>query len=332
MLSQKTISKTNFSASAIGFGCMGISEFYGETNLSEAKNTIEKAIELGVNHFDTADVYGFGHNEEFLNQVLKPYLNKITIASKFGIVRDKNDPAKRGLDNSKKYIKQACENSLKRLGVEAIDLYYLHRYDNVTTVEEIIDTLSELVKEGKIKYIGLSEVDSNFIEAANKIHQITAVQMEYSLWTNFPEQEIIPLCKKLGIGFVAYSPLGRGFLTGQLSNIDKLDSNDYRLTLPRFQNENLQHNLKLVTEIEKIAKNKQCTPAQVALSYVIGREDNIIAIPGMRRLKYLEDNVKSTKFMLSEAEVMAIKDLVTAIGVAGTRYAQSSMDSYKFKQ
>ena len=240
--------------SRIGLGCMGMSEFYGEIDEKESAATLEKAVHLGVTHFDTADMYGTGSNEELVGKALKPYRDQVFIATKFGIVRDPNNPAARGLNGTPAYVKNSCENSLKRLGIDTIDLYYLHRLDPNTPIEETVEAMAGLVKEGKVKYIGLSEANANIIRRAQTIHPIAAVQTEYSLWSRGPEKEIIPLCKELNICFVAYSPLGRGFLSGKIKSSGDFDSIDWRPQFPRFHQENITHNLKVIDVLESFAK------------------------------------------------------------------------------
>jgi aryl-alcohol dehydrogenase-like predicted oxidoreductase len=321
----KPLGSEGLTASQIGLGCMGMSDFYGPLNNEESIKTIHKAYDLGVTFFDTADMYGPYKNEILVGKAIKPFRNKITLATKFGILRDPANPKARGVNGKPEYVRSACEASLKRLDVEVIDLYYLHRKDPQTPIEETIGAMADLVKEGKVKGIGVSEVNAETLQKANDTFPLSALQSEYSLWTREPEDEMIPLCKKLGIAFVAYSPLGRGFLTGQIKSFEDLDEDDFRRTSPRFTGENFNKNLELVKKIEAIAKEKNCTPSQLALAWVMAQEDFIFPIPGTKRVKYLEENVKATEIKLSENDLKEIEDVFPKNAASGMRYTEAGM-------
>lgn len=321
----KPLGSQGLTASQIGLGCMGMSEFYGEQNDAESIKTIQKAFDLGVTFYDTANMYGPFTNEILVGKAIKPFRNEITLATKFGIVRDPANPTARGVNGKPDYVKSCCEASLKRLGVDVIDLYYLHRKDPDTPIEETIAAMAELVKEGKVRGIGVSEVNVETLRKANATYPLSALQSEYSLWSREPEDEIIPACKELGIAFVAYSPLGRGFLTGQIKSFEDLDEDDFRRTSPRFQGENFNKNLELVKKIEAIAKEKNCTPSQLALAWVMAQEDFIFPIPGTKRVKYVEENVKAVDVKLSEQDLKQIEDVFPKNAAAGLRYTEAGM-------
>lgn len=321
----KSLGNQGVKASQMGLGCMGMSEFYGEKNDSESIKTIQKAFEMGVTFFDTADIYGPFINEELVGKAIAPFRKEITLATKFGILRDPDDPKKRGVNGKPSYVKRACEASLKRLNVEIIDLYYLHRKDPGTPIEETVGAMADLVKEGKIRAIGLSEVNPETLTKAHNTHPITALQTEYSLWSRDPEDEIIPTCEELGIAFVAYSPLGRGFLTGQIQTFEDFDQDDFRRYSPRFMGENFNQNLELVKKIEGIAKEKDCTPAQLALAWVMAQSENIFPIPGTKKVKYLEENLKAINIQLLPGELQEIENIFPKGAATGTRYPDASM-------
>ena len=313
--------------SALGLGCMGMSEFYGPTDEKSSVETIDRAVELGITMFDTADMYGPFRNEELVGRALRGKRDRVIIATKFGNVRDPNDPAKRSISGTPEYVRQACDASLRRLGVETIDLYYQHRVDTHTPIEETVGAMSDLVLAGKVRYLGLSEAASDTIRRAHKVHPISALQSEYSLWSRDPEGGVLDTCRELGIGFVPYSPLGRGFLTGQIKSIDDLAADDFRRASPRFQGTNFQTNLDLVERVEAIARAKGCTPAQLALAWVLAQGDDIVPIPGTRHVNRLEENVGALQVTLLSEDLRRI-DAVAPKGVAaGERYAEAGMNA-----
>ena len=326
-MEKKRLGNQGLMASALGLGCMGMSEFYGHRNDHESINVLHHAIQLGVTFWDTADMYGPFLNEELVGNALKGRRDKITLATKFGIVRNPENPNVRAVNGRPEYVQSACEASLKRLDVETIDLYYLHRKDPATPIEETVGAMSKLIEQGKIRAIGLSEVSAATLRKAHAIHPITALQTEYSLWSRDPEDEILQTCKELGIAFVAYSPLGRGFLTGQIKKFEDLAADDYRRFSPRFQGENFEKNLQLVSKIEQLAKQKNCTTSQLAFAWVMAQGDHIFPIPGTKHIKYLEENAGSLKVILSADELKEI-DSIAAKGIAaGLRYPESMMGS-----
>lgn len=323
----KPLGSQGLTASELGLGCMGMSEFYGNRNDDESIKTIQLAYELGITFFDTADMYGPYTNEELVGKAIKDFRKNITLATKFGIIRDLNDPTKRGINGKPEYVKSSCEGSLKRLGTDYIDLYYLHRKDPDTDIEVTVGAMADLVKEGKIKSIGLSEVNADTLRKAHAVHPITALQSEYSLWTRDPEDGILQTCKELGIAFVAYSPLGRGFLTGQFKKFEDFAPDDYRRHSPRFQGENFEKNLELVKKIEALAREKGCTSSQLALAWVMAQDDFIFPIPGTKRLQYLEENVGATRVNLIEKDLQEIDAIAPKNIAAGLRYPEPMMKS-----
>jgi aryl-alcohol dehydrogenase-like predicted oxidoreductase len=319
----RTLGLKGPTVSALGLGCMGMSEFYGAGDDDESVATIHRALELGVNFLDTSDVYGPHTNEVLVGRAIADRRDQVVLATKFGIVRDPDNPRSRGVNGSPEYVVQAADASLKRLGTDYIDLYYQHRVDPDTPIEETVGALAGLVQEGKVRFIGLSEASPETLRRANAVHQITALQTEYSLWARDPEDEILPTCRELGIGFVAYAPLGRGFLTGAIRSIDDLAEDDFRRYSPRFQGERFQRNLDLVTKIEELAADKAVTPAQLALAWVLAQGEDIIPIPGTKRRERLEENAAAADVALSDDELRQIADALPE--PVGDRYPEEMM-------
>jgi aryl-alcohol dehydrogenase-like predicted oxidoreductase len=323
-MDQRTLGTQGLTVSAQGLGCMGMSEFYGSADEGEAVATIHRALDLGVTLFDTADVYGPYTNEQLVGAALAGRRDEIILATKFGIVRDLNDPRVRGVNGRPDYVADACDASLRRLGLDYIDLYYQHRVDPDVPIEETVGAMAELIDAGKVRFLGLSEAGVETIRRAHAVYPITALQSEYSLWTRDPEDEVLPLLRELGIGLVAYSPLGRGFLTGEITSPDDLAADDFRRYNPRFQGENFERNLELVDRVREIAAEHDCTPGQLALAWVMARGDDVVPIPGTKRRSYLQQNVEATELSLSREDLERIDEAAPVGFASGDRYPDMS--------
>ncbi|MFZ0581807.1 MAG: aldo/keto reductase [Candidatus Acidiferrales bacterium] len=311
--------------SALGLGCMGMSEFYGNPDEQESIATIHRAIDRGVSLLDTADVYGMGRNEELVGRAIAKRRNEVIVATKFGIVRDPSDPNQRGVSGRPEYVRESCERSLRRLKIATIDLYYQHRVDTEVPIEETAGAMSRLIEEGKVRYLGLSEAAAPTIRRAHATHPISALQSEYSLWSRDPEDGVLATCRELGIGLVPYSPLGRGFLTGQIKKFEDLTPDDYRRSSPRFQGENFQKNLQLVQRIQQMAAEKSCTPAQLALAWVLAQGKDLVPIPGTTKRKNLDENLRALEISLTPADLARIEEIAPRGVAAGDRYTQEMM-------
>jgi aryl-alcohol dehydrogenase-like predicted oxidoreductase len=323
-MQRRKLGRNGPTVSAMGLGCMGMSEFYSGRDDAESVATIHRALDLGVDFLDTADMYGPHINEELVGKAIKGRRDKVVLATKFGIVRG-DDPAMRGVNGKPDYVRSSCEGSLKRLGVDVIDLYYLHRVDPNTPIEDTVGAMADLVRQGKVRYLGLSEANPPTLRRASAVHPIAALQSEYSLWTRDPEDGVLAACRELGIGFVPYSPLGRGFLTGRFRKFEDLPADDYRRQSPRFQGENFKKNLDLVRRVEEVATKKGCTPSQLALAWVLAQGDDVVPIPGTKRRKYLEENLAALEITLTTEELARIDEVAPKGAASGPRYPESMM-------
>jgi aryl-alcohol dehydrogenase-like predicted oxidoreductase len=323
-MQRRKLGRNGPTVSAMGLGCMGMSEFYSGRDDAESVATIHRALDLGVDFLDTADMYGPHINEELVGKAIKGRRDKVVLATKFGIVRG-DDPAMRGVNGKPDYVRSSCEGSLKRLGVDVIDLYYLHRVDPNTPIEDTAGAMADLVRQGKVRYLGLSEANPATMRRASAVHPIAALQSEYSLWTRDPEDGVLAACRELGIGFVPYSPLGRGFLTGRFRKFEDLPADDYRRQSPRFQGENFKKNLDLVRRVEEVATKKGCTPSQLALAWVLAPGDDVVPIPGTKRRKYLEENLAALEITLTTEELARIDEVAPKGAASGTRYPEIMM-------
>ncbi len=321
----RTLGRDGLTVSALGLGCMGMSEFYGSRDDAESLATLEHALDRGITFFDTADMYGIGHNEELLGRFLKGRRDRVVVATKFGIVRDPAGGYARRVDNSPAYVREACDASLRRLGIDTIDLYYCHRVNPAQPIEDTIGAMAGLVQQGKVRALGLSEVAPATLRRAHAVHPIAALQSEYSLWTRDPEEGVLAACRELGIGFVPYSPLGRGFLTGAVTSTETLGETDFRRISPRFQDEALRQNLALAEQIKAIAAGKGCTPAQLAIAWVLAQGDDVVPIPGTKRRTYLDDNLGALDVVLTAEDLAALDRAAPRGAAVGDRYTAEGM-------
>ena len=323
-MEQRQLGTSGLTVSAIGLGCMGMSQSYGAGDDEESVRTIHRALDLGVTYLDTADVYGQGSNEKLVGQAIRERRQDVVLGTKFGLIPSPSGPAT-GVDGRPERVRPSCEASLGRLGIDVIDLYYLHRVDPNIPIEETVGAMAELVREGKVRFLGLSEAGPATIRRANRTHRIAALQSEYSLWSREPEAAVLPACRELGVGFVPFSPLGRGFLSGAVKETEKLESNDVRRRLPRFQDENFKRNIDLVQRLEAIARSKGCSAPQLALAWLLAKGDEIVPIPGTKRRPYLEENVRAVEIALSAGEIDELEEAFPPGSAAGTRYPPESM-------